>query len=221
MTRNVDKIVEDQRITTNGGRAKRACEKVNISEKLEQQQTKELYQEYHSWLICHLKRVYGQQILLTWLFGFVIPPIMLVALILFIIQLYDAINSDDLSGLNSQIVIDVESVGKIDLRSPILGALLLVLSIPLFYIFAKHIFPVKHRTPPYTILKTGSDSKNQDLENNLHKKSKCQIGNALKQTQTIKAKNSKLFNNRNSIKSMKNKSKFKKHILNSSLTTVR
>lgn len=99
------------------------------------------------WRFQYPKRVLGQQLVYSWLLTLLVIALVVCGLVFSFVQLRAAIEFGDLSSLNTEMA--VETAGKLSMNSSIIGAVVLVISLLFFNLYLKHVFQIKHVTPPH------------------------------------------------------------------------
>ena len=117
------------------------------------------------WRFRYPKKILGQQFVYSWLLTLLVIALVICGLVFSFVQLQAALKLGDVSSLNSTIAI--ETAGKLSMNSSIIGAVVLVISLVFFNLYLKHVFQIKHLTPPHISL---SDTDASSIWENLKKR---------------------------------------------------
>jgi len=119
-------------------------------EELKSKDWKDLEKEYMQhlqWRFSYPKKVFGQQIIYSWILTILVIVLVISGLVFSFIQLTEAIRLGNLSSLSTDLAI--ETAGKLSMSSSIVGAVVLAISLVFFNLYLKYVFKIQHIIPPH------------------------------------------------------------------------
>jgi len=108
------------------------------------------YMKHLEWRFQYPSKVFGQQLLASWLLTLLVIGLVVTGLAYSFIQLNYAMKVGDISSLNTEI--EIQTAGKLSLSSSVLGAAVLGISLLFFNLYLKHVFQIRHPIPPHVSL---------------------------------------------------------------------